>query len=102
VETFQVDVRKTVRPEVTPSRADLGLMDAGRQFPHRVAFLCFAGDALIALASLLTAFWLRFDTVLRDYGVEAPGIVLSNYAKYIIFGSVSLLLVIGKTKKKPN
>lgn len=96
VETFQVDVRKRVRPEVTPSRADLGLMDAGRQFPHRVAFLCFAGDALIALASLLTAFWLRFDTVLSDYGVEAPGIVLSNYANYIIFGSISLLLVLAQ------
>ena len=72
-----------------PSRADLGLMDAGRQFPHRVAFLCFAGDVFVALACLLTAFWLRFDTVLSEYGVEAPGIVLSNYSNYIIFGTRS-------------
>ncbi len=68
-------LEKAVRPEVTPSRADLGLTEAGRQFPHRVAFLCFAGDAVVALACLLAAFWLRFDTVLSDFGVEAPGIV---------------------------
>ncbi len=49
-------------PEVAPSRADLGLTEECRQFPHRIAFLCFAGDAVVAFACLLVAFWLRFDT----------------------------------------
>ncbi len=94
--TFQVDVRKTIRPEVAPSRADLGLTDECRQFPHRIAFLCFAGDAVVALACLLVAFWLRFETALRDFGVEAHGITLSSYSNYIIFGSASLLLVLAQ------
>jgi exopolysaccharide biosynthesis polyprenyl glycosylphosphotransferase len=96
VETFQVDVRTTIRSEVAPSRADLGLTEESRQFPHRIAFLCFAGDAVVAFSCLLIAFWLRFDTALRDFGVEGPGIILSNYSNYIIFGSVSLLLVLAQ------
>jgi exopolysaccharide biosynthesis polyprenyl glycosylphosphotransferase len=96
VETYQVDVGKVVRPEVVPSRADLGLTDKCRQFPHRIAFLCFAGDAVVVLASLLVAFWLRFDTAVCDFGVEMPGTILSSYANYIIFGSASLLLVLAQ------
>ena len=94
--TLEAEIRQTVRPEVAASRADLGLTDAGRQFPHRVAFLCFAGDAVVAFACLLTAFWLRFDTFLHQFGVEAPGIVLSSYSNYIIFGTASLLLVLAQ------
>jgi exopolysaccharide biosynthesis polyprenyl glycosylphosphotransferase len=96
VETFQVEVGKVMRPEVVRSRADLGLTDECRQFPHRIAFLCFAGDAVVALASLLAAFWLRFDTPFRQFGVEAPGIILRSYTNYIIFGSASLLLVLAQ------
>ena len=70
METYQVDVGEVVRPEVVPSRADIGLTDQCRQFPHRIAFLCFAGDAAVVFASLLVAFWLRFDTAVRDFGVE--------------------------------
>ena len=83
-------------PEVTSSRADLGLTEECRQFPHRIAFFCFAGDGLAVFASLLAAFWLRFDTALRDLGVEASGITLSSYFNYLIFGSVSLLLVLAQ------
>ena len=74
----------------------MGLTEAGRQFPHRIAFSCFAGDALVALACLLGAFWLRFNTGLRDFGVDAPGTTLSSYSNYIIFGSASLLLVLAQ------
>jgi exopolysaccharide biosynthesis polyprenyl glycosylphosphotransferase len=94
--TFEVDVGKAIRPEFAPSRADLGLTEETRRFPHRIAFLCFAGDSIVALACLLTAFWLRFDTGLRAFGVEAPDIVLSSYSAYIIFGSVSLLFVLAQ------
>jgi exopolysaccharide biosynthesis polyprenyl glycosylphosphotransferase len=93
---FQVDVRTASGPAVAASRADLGLTEASRQFPHRIAFLCFAGDAVVAFGCLLAAFLLRFDTALRGFGVEDPGITLSNYSNYIIFGSASLLLVLAQ------
>ena len=93
---FQIDVRTARRSPVAASRADLGLTEECRQFPHRIAFLCFAGDAIVAFACLLAAFWLRFDTALRDFGVEDLGITLSSYSNYIIFGSASLLLVLAQ------
>jgi exopolysaccharide biosynthesis polyprenyl glycosylphosphotransferase len=96
VETFQVDVRRKIRSDGAPTRADLGLTEECRQFPHRIGFLCFAGDAVVAFACLLVAFWLRFDTALREFGVEAPGITLSSYSNYLIFGSASLLLVLAQ------
>jgi exopolysaccharide biosynthesis polyprenyl glycosylphosphotransferase len=96
VEISPIDVRDVSGPEVAASRADLGLTEAGRQFPHRIAFLCFAGDAIVAFGCLLAAFWLRFDTGLRDFGVEDPGLVLSSYSNYIIFGVASLLLVLAQ------
>jgi exopolysaccharide biosynthesis polyprenyl glycosylphosphotransferase len=81
-----------------PSRAELGLTDKSRQLLHRIALLCFLGDAVVALACLLAAFWLRFDTGLRDVGPEAPGIMLTNYFSYIIGGLVSLLLMLGQKR----
>jgi exopolysaccharide biosynthesis polyprenyl glycosylphosphotransferase len=96
VEIFQADVGEAIRSEVVPSRADLGLTEECRQFPHRIAFLCFAGDAVVAFACLLVAFWLRFDTALSEFGVEAPGITQNSYSNYFIFGSASLLLVLAQ------
>jgi exopolysaccharide biosynthesis polyprenyl glycosylphosphotransferase len=97
--TLEAKISPAGRSDIAPaSRADLGLMDAGRQFPHRIAFLCFAGDAVVAFACLLTAFWLRFDTILNQFGVESPGIVLGNYSNYIIFGTASLLLVLAQNR----
>jgi exopolysaccharide biosynthesis polyprenyl glycosylphosphotransferase len=94
--TYQVDVGTATGPADAPTRADLGLTDESRQLPHRIAFVCFAGDTVIVLACLLAAFWLRFDTGLREFGVEAPGIVLGDYYSYIICGLVSLLLVLAQ------
>jgi exopolysaccharide biosynthesis polyprenyl glycosylphosphotransferase len=96
--TFELDVPKVARPEVTLTRADLGLTEECRQFPHRIAFFCFVGDALVVTGCLLLAFWLRFDTSLRGFGVEAPGIALGGYSNYIIFGSISLLVVLAQKK----
>jgi exopolysaccharide biosynthesis polyprenyl glycosylphosphotransferase len=83
-------------PSVAANRNDVGLTDESRQLPHRMAFVCFAGDAVVVLACLLAAFWLRFGTGLRQFGVEAPRITLSNYDSYIICGVVSLLLVMAQ------
>jgi exopolysaccharide biosynthesis polyprenyl glycosylphosphotransferase len=51
---------------------------------------------VVVSACLLFAFWLRFDTGLRQFGVEDPGIELGSYLNYLIFGSVSLLLILAQ------
>jgi hypothetical protein len=61
--TFEFEVKKVTRAAVAVRRADPRLTEEFRQFPHRIAFLCFVGDAVVASLCLLTAFWLRFDTV---------------------------------------
>jgi exopolysaccharide biosynthesis polyprenyl glycosylphosphotransferase len=91
-----LDVPKSTGLEFAPTRADLGLTEEGRQFPHRIAFFCFVGDAVVVSACLLFAFWLRFDTGLRQFGVEDRGIELGSYLNYLIFGSVSLLLILAQ------
>src|ERR1700723_1374117 len=93
---FETEISTASRPAVAASRASLGTTEECRQFPHRIAFLCLAGDAVVAFACLVTAFWLRFDTALQGFGVEEPGIVLSSYSNYIIFGSAALLLVLAQ------
>lgn len=82
--------------DVAMGRADLGATEECRQFPHRIAAFCLAGDAAVTTACLLAAFWLRFNTVLREFGVEAPGLGLKDYSRYIICGSVSLLFVLAQ------
>ena len=96
--TYKVNDASAVLPEVVASRTDLGLTDEPRQLPHRIALICLVGDTLIVLACLLAAFWLRFDTGLRNFGVETPGISLANYYRYILCGTVSLLLVLAQKR----
>ena len=94
--TLPSEIGTPIQRDLAAHRADLGLMEKCRQFPLRVAFLCFAGDTIVVIASLFLAFWLRFDTGLRAFGVEDAGITLSNYSNYILFGSASLLLVLAQ------
>ena len=93
---MQAELIKAMRQRSATCSADLGLREEYREFPHRIAFLCFAGDAIVALAGLMAAYWLRFDTPLARFGVEGKGIVLGSYANYIIFGAASLLLVLAQ------
>ena len=95
---LQLPGGKTRWPEAQPSRADLGLADQSRQLPHRIAFVCFSGDAVVVLGCLLFAFWLRFHTALREFGPDAKGITLSDYYIYIVFGLVSLLVVLAQRR----
>lgn len=96
--TYQFSSVSAALPKVAASRADLGLTDESRQLPHRIALICFAGDAVVVLACLLAAFWLRFGTGLREFAVEAPGITLGDYYSYIICGAVSLLFVMAQKR----
>jgi exopolysaccharide biosynthesis polyprenyl glycosylphosphotransferase len=94
--TLEVEAPKATRIEFKVNRAELGLTEECRRFPHQIAFLCFAGDSVVVCVCLLAAFWLRFNTGLRQFGVEASGIMLGAYLSYIFFGSVSLLLVLAQ------
>jgi exopolysaccharide biosynthesis polyprenyl glycosylphosphotransferase len=94
--TFQPVALTAVRHNAAPSRAYFGLTEECRQFPHRIAFLCFLGDAFISFSCLLAAFWLRFDTPFRDFGVKESAMALANYSHYIILGWVSLLVVLAQ------
>jgi hypothetical protein len=47
--TYQVNGVNAALPQVASSRADLGSADESRQLPHRIAFACFAGDALVVM-----------------------------------------------------
>jgi exopolysaccharide biosynthesis polyprenyl glycosylphosphotransferase len=94
--TFNADAFTAVRQNAAPGRAYFGLREECRQFPHQIAFFCFVGDAFISFSCLLAAFWLRFDTPLRDFGVQEPAMALSHYSHYIILGWVSLLIVLAQ------
>jgi exopolysaccharide biosynthesis polyprenyl glycosylphosphotransferase len=96
--TYQLNGSSASLSTVAASRADLGLTDQARELPHRIAFVCLVGDALVVLASLLAAFWLRFDAGLRYFGMEAQGISLADYYSYIICSAVSLLLVLAQKR----
>ncbi len=89
--TCQKDVIVLVPPAL--SLANHSLTEECRQFPYRIALLCLAGDAGVAFASQLAAFWMRFHTPLREFGVDTREIILSDYLSYIIFGSASLILL---------
>ena len=89
--TCQDDVKVPVPP--APSLADHNVTEECRQFPYRIALLCLAGDAGVAFASQLAAFWMRFHTPLREFGADTRSIILGDYLNYIIFGSASLILL---------
>jgi exopolysaccharide biosynthesis polyprenyl glycosylphosphotransferase len=89
--------REGALTQAAVSRTDLGLTEECRQFPDRIALICLAGDAVVIVGCLLAAFWLRFYSSLRGFGVEAPpDLVLGDYARYIVCGSISLLLVLAQ------
>jgi exopolysaccharide biosynthesis polyprenyl glycosylphosphotransferase len=92
--TCRDDVSVSVPPVV--SRADQSLIEECREFPYRIALICLAGDAGVAFASLLAAFWLRFYTPLRESGVATPGPTLSDYFSYITSGSAFLVLLLAQ------
>ncbi|MBV8101598.1 MAG: sugar transferase [Verrucomicrobia bacterium] len=90
-DTGQDEVRELLPAAL--SLADHNLTEECREFPYRIALLCLAGDAGVALVSQLAAFWVRFQTPLRQFGVDTRGIDLGDYLNYIICGSASLILL---------
>jgi hypothetical protein len=60
---------------------------------HIWVILSILGDAVVALAAGLIAFWLRFQTSLHEIGVMSE-LTLQQYSGYIILGSVSLVAML--------
>ena len=69
-----------------------------REFPYKVGLFCLLGDAAIVFSALCLAFWLRFDSPLRHFGVDPSGLSLGDYWNYIVCGSLSLLLVLAQKR----
>ena len=51
---FETEISTASRPAVAASRASLGTTEECRQFPHRIAFLCLAGDAVVAFGASIS------------------------------------------------
>lgn len=61
---------------------------------HLYVYAAILGDWLVALAASVVAFWLRFHTDLRDWGVFESRTV-EQYLSHFIFGSVTLVMALG-------
>lgn len=60
----------------------------------RWVLLALAGDALLAVAGSLLAFYIRFHTFVRDLGVY-EALTMRQYFGHMVFGTLSLLMVLG-------
>jgi len=57
-----------------------------------VSLLC---DAVVILFAMVVAFWLRFDTPIREIGVMSPHRI-RDYAGYVVVGTLSLLFAMAQ------
>src|SRR5258707_9270616 len=61
-----------------------------RELGQQLVAVAFAGDLLVILSALLLTFYIRFQTPIREWGINArPD--LSDYLGYIILASVLYL-----------
>src|SRR6266478_4028162 len=59
----------------------------GRELGQQLVAVAFVGDMLVILSALLLTFYIRFQTPIREWGINArPD--LSDYLGYIILASV--------------
>lgn len=63
--------------------------------PHVWVYGAIAGDWIVAVLGSLIAFWLRFETVMRDVGYFDAK-TIEQYGAYLALGSVSLICVLAK------
>lgn len=63
--------------------------------PHTWVYAAIMGDWLMAVLASVAAFWIRFHTHLRDYGVfESQS--LQQYGGHVALGSLTLIAVLAK------
>src|SRR6266436_496311 len=73
------------RSERTPRSRELG---------QQIVALTFAGDILLILSALLLSFYIRFQTPIREWGINSRP-ELSDYLGYIILASVVYVGMLG-------
>src|SRR5690606_30045878 len=49
------------------------------------------GDAAMVFVALMLAYVLRFESPLREFGVDHPGMDLQAYLGHVVFGGVLML-----------
>ncbi|HEX3446352.1 MAG TPA: exopolysaccharide biosynthesis polyprenyl glycosylphosphotransferase [Chthoniobacterales bacterium] len=59
----------------------------GRELGQQIVAVAFAGDMLLILSALLLSFYIRFQTPIREWGINARPDV-GSYLGYIILASV--------------
>src|ERR1700738_127548 len=59
----------------------------GRELGQQLVAVAFVGDMLVILSALLLTFYIRFQTPIREWGINARPDV-SDYLGYIILASV--------------
>jgi len=65
---------------------------------QKLVIASFLGDAVVVFVSLMAAYLVRFETVLRGIGVEDPTISLHSYVGHVMLGSVTLLFLLGNLR----
>ncbi len=62
--------------------------------PHLWVLVSLLGDLVMAVLAAYSAYWLRFHTVLRDFG-NFDAITFRQYGGHMALGSLSLVMVLG-------
>lgn len=65
-----------------------------RYSPHFWVLMSILGDLAMAVFASYSAYWLRFQTVLRDFG-NFDAMTFRQYGGHMALGSLSLVLVMG-------
>ncbi len=79
---------------VAPSPEELRLRD--KALPDRLVIASLICDSVVIVYALVLSYWLRFQTSLSHLGVAQPR-TLDEYAGYISFGALALILVLTTT-----
>jgi FlaA1/EpsC-like NDP-sugar epimerase len=66
----------------------------GRELGQQIVAVAFAGDIVVILAALLLTFYIRFQTPIREWGINSRP-ELSDYLGYIILASVVYVGMLG-------
>lgn len=62
--------------------------------PHFWVLISILGDLVMAILAAYSAYWLRFHTVLREFG-NFDAMTFRQYSGHTALGSLSLILVLG-------
>ncbi|HEX8297272.1 MAG TPA: exopolysaccharide biosynthesis polyprenyl glycosylphosphotransferase [Chthoniobacteraceae bacterium] len=62
-----------------------------KALPDRLVITSLVCDSIVVLYALVLSYWFRFQTGIKDLGVDFGAITLKDYSGYIAFGSIALI-----------